>query len=60
MKALTVVFVAGLLFAFSPAGDWVAVNTPDWVGALILLIGLPSGVYALFKMLYKFAQEADK
>jgi hypothetical protein len=60
MKVLTIVFVAGLLFMFSPAGDWLAVNTPDWVGALILLIGLPWGAYAFFKMLFKFAKEADK
>ena len=58
MKTLSVVFIAGLLFVFSPVADWVAVNTPDWVGALILVVGLPWGAYAFFRMLFRFAKAA--
>ena len=58
MKTLIVIFIAGLLFVFSPAADWLAVNMPDWVGALILLVGLPWGVYAFFRMLFRFAKAA--
>ena len=59
MKTLVIAFIAGLLFVFSPAADWLVVNTPEWVYALIVVIGLPWGVYALFKMIYKFAREAQ-
>lgn len=58
MKTLVIAFIAGFIFVFSPAADWLAVNTPEWVYALIVVIGLPWGAYALFKMIYKFAVEA--
>jgi hypothetical protein len=58
MKTLTIVFIAGFIFVFSPAADWLAVNTPEWVSALIAVVGLPWGTYAFFKMLFKFAKDA--
>jgi len=60
MKTWAVVFIVGLIFVFSPACDWVVLNTPEWVSALIAVVGLPWGTYAFFKMLFKFAKEADK
>jgi len=60
MKTWAVVFIVGLIFVFSPACDWVVLNTPEWVSALIAIVGLPWASYKMFKMLYKFAQEASK
>ena len=60
MKTLTVLLIAGFIFAFSPAADWLALNTPDWVGALILCIGVPCAIYALMKLLFTVTKELDK
>lgn len=58
MRTLTIVFIAGFIFVFSPAADWLAVNTPEWISALFVIIGLPWASHASFKMIYKFAMEA--
>ena len=58
MKTLTVLFIAGFIFAYSTAADWVIQNIPDWVSGLIIVIGLPCGAYAFFKMLFKLARGA--
>jgi len=60
MKLVGFLLLAGFIFAFSPAADWLALNTPTWVGALILVIGLPAGVYGLLKILFTFAKGLDK
>jgi uncharacterized protein involved in cysteine biosynthesis len=60
MRLVGFFLIAGFIFAFSPAADWMARNTPDWVGALILVIGFPLGLVALLKILFTFARGADK
>jgi len=60
MKLVGFLLIAGFIFAFSPAADWLALNTPTWVGALILVIGFPVGILALLKILFTFAKGLDK
>jgi hypothetical protein len=54
VKTAGALIVLGFLFVFSPAADWLARNTPEWVGALILVIGVPAAFYGLFKLLFTF------
>jgi uncharacterized protein involved in cysteine biosynthesis len=56
MKLASFLLFAGFIFAFSPAADWLARNTPDWVGALIVVIGFPVAILALLKILFTFAR----
>ena len=55
MKTLGFLFVALILFVFSPVGDWVTNNTPEWVCAVILCVGFPAGFYGLLKLLFTYA-----
>ena len=58
MKTLTILFVASIIFAFSPGSDWLIQNTPDWVSGLIVVVGVPSAFYGLFKLLWVCARGA--
>ena len=58
MKTLGFLFAGSILFGFSPAADWLIANTPDWVSALIVVVGLPAGFYGLVKLLFTFARQS--
>lgn len=59
MKTLGFIFIAGFIFVFSPASDWLIQNTPDWVSGLIVVVGVPAALYGLFKLLWTFGRGAN-